>query len=56
MKLKIKNHLGDVNLQKNKVQKIPYNIFQTFKYRDVPVSMYENCNKWIKLNPCLQDL
>ena len=51
MKLKIKNHLGDVNLQKNKVQKIPYNIFQTFKYRDVPVSMYENCNKWIKLNP-----
>ena len=46
----IKNIQAKTNLQ-NKNQIIPYNIFQTFKYRNVPISMYKNAIIWNKLNP-----
>lgn len=48
-KSRIENKIGDKKIQKNQI--IPYNIFQTFKYRDVPISMYNNVIKWNNLNP-----
>lgn len=45
----IVNRKGDIKLQTN--QKIPYNIIQTFKTRDVSLSMWSNLNKWYELNP-----
>ena len=43
------NRKGNIKLQT--YQKIPYNIIQTFKTRDVPLSMWSNLNKWYELNP-----
>lgn len=47
--IRINNKKGDIKLQTT--QKIPYNIIQTFKTRNVPLSMWLNLNKWVKLNP-----
>jgi inositol phosphorylceramide mannosyltransferase catalytic subunit len=43
------NRKGNIKLQTD--QKIPYNIIQTFKTRDVTLSMWSNLNKWYELNP-----
>ena len=48
-KQRIVNKIGNSTLRHT--QKIPYNIIQTFKTRDVPISMWSNSNKWISLNP-----
>lgn len=45
----ISNRKANTKLQT--YQKIPYNIIQTFKTRDVPLSMWSNLNKWYELNP-----
>ena len=47
--VRILNRNGDNKLQRN--QKIPYNIIQTFKTRNVPISMWSNLNKWASFNP-----
>ena len=44
----IVNKNGNTKLQVK--QKIPYNIIQTFKTREVPSSMYINTAKWCYLN------
>tara|TARA_X000000950_G_scaffold289533_1_gene414979 strand:+ start:13198 stop:13965 length:768 start_codon:yes stop_codon:yes gene_type:complete len=46
---RIENIKGDIKLQR--YQKIPYNIIQTFKTRDVPITMWDNVYKWHLLNP-----
>nr|QFG74718.1 MAG: glycosyltransferase sugar-binding region containing protein [Megaviridae environmental sample] len=48
-KVIIHNKKGNTKLQIN--QKIPYYIIQTFKTREVPITMWSNLNKWHILNP-----